>query len=289
MRESFATFIFQQQRIRRITDFIGTQLDNETLRFADLADVACLSPSQTQRFYRQRTGETPMHTLQRLRLLRARAILAQRPGTPIINLALDAGYNSHAAFTRAYCRAFRHPPTSTSCAAGQSDASSSWRLVRLPERKVWQFEYEGRYADNSHFKARLAWLCLAAGGRFWRGWRANDRDHPFDESASRSVKLIHFLPVAQQPRIRGEADCVTHESGLFAVVHINPLERAMRLAELAARLESKAGWAQHETPILEQDLNVRDHRAPQERRIALYVPVAVSGELNAFFGQTGEG
>ncbi|MGC3963087.1 MAG: helix-turn-helix domain-containing protein [Rhodocyclaceae bacterium] len=286
MRESFATFIFQQHRIRRITDFIGSQLDNESVRLADLADIACLSPSQTLRFYRQRTGETPMHTLQRLRLQRARERLAQQPDTPIIDLALDAGYNSHAAFTRAYGRAFQHPPTSTSA---RSDVASAWRLVRLPERKVWQFDYAGRYADNSHFKARLAWLCLAAGGRFWRGWRANDRDHPFDEDASHSVKLAHFIPVAQQACTLGEADLVTHPGGLFAVAHVNPLERSARLADLAARLADKTGWTLRDAAILERDLNVRDHRAPQERRIALYVPVVATAGRNAFFDQAGKG
>ncbi|HSD36019.1 MAG TPA: helix-turn-helix domain-containing protein [Rhodocyclaceae bacterium] len=273
MRESFATFVFQHRRIRRITNFIGAHLDKEILRLADLAEVACLSPSQTLRFYRARTGETPMHTLQRLRLQRARDTLTQRPDTSIIDLALTAGYSSHSAFTRAYSRAFKHPPMCTP-ASMQGDTGVDWHLVRLQERKVWQFDYEGCYADNGHFKARLAWLCLAAGGRFWRGWRSNDRDHPFDESAECRVKLAHFVPLAQQRRILGEADLITHPGGLFAVAHINPADRASRLAGLTEQLAAESGWELREAPILERDLNLRDYRAPQERRIALYVPVA---------------
>ncbi|MDQ7989390.1 MAG: helix-turn-helix domain-containing protein [Candidatus Dactylopiibacterium sp.] len=273
MRDSFTTFVFQQQRIRRLTDFLGTQLDNERLCLADMADIACLSPSQTLRFYRQRTGETPMHALQRLRLQRAHDTLMQQPDTPIIALALEAGYDSHAAFTRAYCRAFRHPPTRT---PGREQAPVRWHLVRLPERKVWQFDYEGDYAGNAYFKARLAWLCLAAGGRFWRGWRSNDRDHPFDEHSGRKVRLCHFVPLSRQERVLGEADLATHLGGLFAMAHINPADRSAQLSRLCAWLASQTRCSRREAPILEEDLNLRDHRAPQDRRIAIYVPVALT-------------
>lgn len=261
-------------RIRRLTDFIGEALDDYDLQLKDLAEIACLSPAQLMRSYRARTGEAPMQTLRRLRLQRAYVQLAGAEGGNVTQIAFAAGYDSNAAFTHAFRRQFGLAPSQLRARPpAAADGPPPLGLVHLPERKVWQFRYTGHYADNGHAKARLAWLCLRAGWRRWRGWRLNDRDHPFTERAEQRVDLGHFIP-ADRPLFIPEADLLTHPAGLYAAVVIDPRLRETVMTDLTERIRSELGCRPIEGHSLERDLHIRDHRPPQDRRIALYLPVA---------------
>lgn len=271
---SFAAFCQRQRRFRQLTDFIGTHLDDESLRLEDLAGIACLSASLLLRLYRARTGEGTMQTVRRLRLQRARTQLLLNPDLPVTQAAFDCGYDSNAAFTHAFRRQFGMAPSALRQLAPTPETGTPLRLIRLPERKVWQFRYTGCYADNGHFKARLAWLWLTAGNRRWRGWRLNDRDHPFSEEQSRHVDLCHFVPHTAEMKALAEADLVTHRGGLHVVAEINPDDRERCLHSLDERLRDQLRCKLIEGPFMEQDLHVRDFRPPQDRRIALYLPVA---------------
>lgn len=276
---SFTAFCQRQRRFRLLTDFIGASLDDEALCLADLAGIACLSPAQLMRLYRARTGEGPMQTVRRLRLQRARDQLLQDPASAVTRIAFDAGYDSNAAFTHAFQRQFGVAPSALRQLAPTPATDTPLRLVRLPERKVWQFRYTGDYADNGQLKARLAWLWLAAGNRQWRGWRLNDRDHPFSEEKSRRVDLCHFVPHTRATHALAEADLVTHEGGLYVVTEINPDDRERCLGTLDARVRDQLNCKLVEGPSMEQDLHVRDFRPPQDRRIALYLPVTPLARL----------
>lgn len=277
MSRGFAAFCQRHRRFRRLTDFIGASLDTEDLCLADLADIACLSPAQLMRLYRRRTGEGPMQAVRRLRLLRARDQLLQEPAAPITRIAFDSGYDSNAAFTHAFRRQFGLSPSELRQQPPRPAEIAPLRLIHLPERKVWQFRYSGAYGDNSHYKARLAWLCLNAGSRQWRGWRLNDLDHPFCEEAERRVSLCHFVPAAQQPLVIPEADLVTQPGGLYVVTEINPTDRERCMATLDERVREQFRARLAEGPSIEQDLHIRDFRPPQDRRIALYLPVTLPG------------
>lgn len=276
MAVSFLTFCRRQAQLRRLTDFIGSRLDDYDLRLEDLAEVACLSPAQLLRVYQPRVGEAPMQTLRRLRLQRAYEQLAQPLAPSITQVAFSAGYDSNAAFSHAFRRHFGCAPR----AIRRAETPTLARLPRpelllLPEVKAWQFRYTGAYRENGHYKARLAWLCLGAGGGRWRGWRLNDRDHPFCEDDRQHVDLCHFVPYVQQPNSIREADLVTRPGGLYAAVQINPADRERYLAQLPDLLRADYGCTLTEQPSIERDLHIRDFRAPQDRRIVLYVPVAL--------------
>lgn len=254
---NFAAFCQRQRRFRRLTDFIGTRLDEDDLCLDDLADIACLSPAQLMRVYRARTGEGPMQTVRRLRLQRACEQLRLDRQVSVTQVAFAAGYDSNAAFSHAFKRQFGIAPSQVRLLQTAA-APPPLRLERLAERKVWQFRYAGAYADNAHYKARLAWLCLATGSRRWRGWRSNDRDHPFTESASQRVELCHFVPLALHPQSIAEADLVTHAGGLYALVEINPANRDECMATLTQRVHEELHCRLAEGPSLEQDLQVRE-------------------------------
>lgn len=273
MPMSFRKFQKNCYRMRALMDFIGTHLDDE-LRLADLAEVADLSAAHLIRVYRERVGEAPMQTLRRLRLKRAHAQIQTGRYRSLTDVGMDAGYASSAAFTHAFTRQFGIAPSALPLlAAAPCGQPPALRLEWLPPRPIWQFRYAGSYRDNGYFKTRLAWLYYLAGGRDWRGWRLNDLDQPFTEDDAQRVELAHFLPVLDPALRLAEADRVTLRGGLYACLEIAPAERVRWMPTLPARIRSELGCELTGERMIERDLCIRDYRPPQERRIALYLPV----------------
>lgn len=97
------------ERILRALVHIQEHLD-EPLPLDELARVACFSPFHFHRIFRGLTGEGVKEHVRRLRLERAAQKL-KLGDRPVIELALDAGYESHEAFTRAFHGMFGMAPT----------------------------------------------------------------------------------------------------------------------------------------------------------------------------------
>ena len=87
-----------QQRILRVLTHIQEHLD-EALDLEELAQVACFSSFHFHRIFAAMTGETIADHVRRLRLERA-AMELRSGAKQVIQVALDAGYEAHAAFTR---------------------------------------------------------------------------------------------------------------------------------------------------------------------------------------------
>lgn len=98
-----------QERILRVLVHIQSHLD-EPLSLDQLAGVACFSPFHFHRVFRGMTGESLMEHVRRLRLERAASRL-RTASTPVTQLAFDAGYESHEAFTRSFHAAFGVSPS----------------------------------------------------------------------------------------------------------------------------------------------------------------------------------
>src|SRR3954468_23096081 len=82
---------------------------------ADVAQVACVSPFHLTRAFAAQTGLPLMRYARGRRLTEAARRLAQ--GAPdILHLALEVGYNSHEAFSRAFRDAFGCTPESVRAA-----------------------------------------------------------------------------------------------------------------------------------------------------------------------------
>jgi AraC family transcriptional regulator len=107
MRE--ATFQDYQERILRVLLHIQRHLD-EPLDLDRLAGVAAFSPYHFHRIFRGMVGETVHGHVRRLRLERAASRL-RHTDDPVTRIALEAGYESHEAFTRAFRDAFGEPPS----------------------------------------------------------------------------------------------------------------------------------------------------------------------------------
>jgi len=95
-------------RILRVLAHIQEHLD-EPLELEALARVACFSSFHFHRIFAAMTGETIADHVRRLRLERAATEL-RSGGKPVIQVALDASYEAHEAFTRAFKAAYKVSP-----------------------------------------------------------------------------------------------------------------------------------------------------------------------------------
>jgi AraC family transcriptional regulator len=147
-----------KRRMLRVLVHIQGHLD-EPLRLEDLAGLACFSPYHFHRIFKGMVGESVKEHIRRLRLERAAGQL-KIGAAPVTHIALDAGYESHEAFTRSFRAAFGVSP---------SQFRSSRKGRTLPTAPSGLRYAEGKGA--SRFKTAL-----------WRGKNMN-------------VKIEHRNPV----------------------------------------------------------------------------------------------
>jgi transcriptional regulator GlxA family with amidase domain len=81
----------------------------EPLSRAEIANLAGLSLRQLDRLFETQLGETISAYYNRIRLERARTLLRQT-ALPVFDIAVACGFASASQFSRAFSRAFRHPP-----------------------------------------------------------------------------------------------------------------------------------------------------------------------------------
>ncbi len=162
-----------RQRLDRVRAYLESHL-SAPVDLAALARVACLSPYHFHRVFRSVLGETVGDYVRRIRLERA-AYLLRRSGREVTDVALAVGYESPAAFTRAFEKAFGAPPSVWRC----SDSGPVPRPVSLtelaaihPERVIVRPSVPvnfvrrlGPYEES----APAAWAALM-GTMAWRVW-----------------------------------------------------------------------------------------------------------------------
>lgn len=93
------------EAVRTITAALDEALDLDSL-----ASPACMAPLHFHRVFRGLIGETPIQMHRRLRLERAACRLAEGEES-VLRVALEAGYETHEAFTRAFRVAYGRSPT----------------------------------------------------------------------------------------------------------------------------------------------------------------------------------
>ncbi|PAS93164.1 MAG: hypothetical protein CGU28_15560 [Candidatus Dactylopiibacterium carminicum] len=271
MRMTAELFCLQSWRIGRVVDYLGTHLD-EDVTLARLAEVACLSASQLERLYRGKVGETPLGTLRRLRLDRA---LQQLRGCDVSvrDVALAAGYGSAAAFNHAFLRRFGAPPGRAALAEPVRQLPDL-HLAHLPDRPVFELSYTGPLRERGHEVGVLVGNLAVAGAKRWRLWETLDRDHPWPVSGLQHIAVRHFVPAAGLPQQVAKVGHVRHAGGLHAVWHVLGRPAPGALLAVCERIRTQLGCVLREdAPLLQREVNVHGYTPPQERRVAVYLPV----------------
>jgi AraC family transcriptional regulator len=82
----------------------------EPMTVKSIADQAGYSPSRFSRGFTRLQGESVMSYVRGRRLEAAMRRILTEPDIRIIDLAFDSGFDSQEAFTRAFAKAFGHPP-----------------------------------------------------------------------------------------------------------------------------------------------------------------------------------
>ena len=99
------------QRLEPVLRWLASHPDADPDLYR-LADLACLSPYHFHRVYRALMGETVNATVQRIRMHRA-AVALGRSEASLREVAQRAGYESDAAFNRAFGATFGISPGAT--------------------------------------------------------------------------------------------------------------------------------------------------------------------------------
>jgi AraC family transcriptional regulator len=154
-----------QQRIGRAVQHIEQHLDDGP-SLSELAEVACFSPYHFHRVFRALTGEGVAEHVRRLRLERAAARL-RNTSRSILEIALEAGYQAHESFTRAFEAAFQASPSryrmersllaASIAVVDPSEAAAG--LERIGPLSVVRLRHVGPYSDvGQSFERLAAWV-----------------------------------------------------------------------------------------------------------------------------------
>ncbi|WP_281558329.1 AraC family transcriptional regulator [Thalassomonas sp. RHCl1] len=100
-----------QQRLQQTLHYIGSHLQDE-LTVDSLSRQACLSKYHFHRLFSLTFGINPADYIRLLRLKRASYQLAYRSEIRILDIALESGYQSAEAFSRAFKTSFGQSPSS---------------------------------------------------------------------------------------------------------------------------------------------------------------------------------
>ena len=155
-----------RQRLLRAEQYLAAHLD-EAVEPAALAQLASFSLHHFHRIFRAQLGESVMQHVRRLRLERAARRL-RSSDLKILELALEAGYESHEAFTRAFQAQlgitpsdYRHRPSSRlrERACAPLEPAVSVKVVDYPELRVALMRRRGDYGEVGELWARLVgWM-----------------------------------------------------------------------------------------------------------------------------------
>jgi AraC family transcriptional regulator len=140
-----------QHQLNKVIEFIGKHLD-EKLSLTQLSNIACFSKYHFHRLFTAYTGLSLQQYIRWLRLKRAAHQLILDKDRSIINIAIDAGFESHEAFSRAFKQTCGMSPS-------EFRQTSSWNLwEQAPYRLPIQGEIIMKVTIQNMSARRLAVL-----------------------------------------------------------------------------------------------------------------------------------
>lgn len=131
----------------RLRELLDAVLDEEHTTLGEMADGAFSSPFHFSRQLSRRAGEAPV-TMRR-RVMLERAAWQLRQGTSVTDAAFTAGYDSVEGFSRAFARAYGHPPSQLPASA-RSWLPAPNGIHFHPPTSLWVDAHEGRRRPAGH-------------------------------------------------------------------------------------------------------------------------------------------
>jgi len=194
---------FYARAVQAAIEHIAQHLD-DALELKSLARMACLSPFHFHRVFRGMVGETPLEFARRLRLERAAWRLRDKQRA-ITEIAFDAGYETHEAFTRAFRACYSASP-------------SGFRLRKYPRIEI-------AAACGVHFDADGAIPAFIPRNSGGLTMEVEIKDMP----DLRVGTVRHVGPYNQIPKaferlgaVAGPAGLLGHSNTMMAIYHDDP-------------------------------------------------------------------
>ena len=140
------------QRMLTVISYIQEHLD-ENISLEELADIACFSKYHFHRIFTGMTGETVQKYIRGLRLERA-AIELIKTERSVLDIALDAGYETHESFTRAFNTMFSMPPQTFRNKQKFRDDKITFNTL-LNVKAIVLKQFNDKYIGESNMKVEI--------------------------------------------------------------------------------------------------------------------------------------
>jgi AraC family transcriptional regulator len=281
------------ERILRTLAHIQAHLD-EPLDLDDLARVACFSPYHFHRVFRGLVGEPVQEHVRRLRLERA-ALRLKLQDEAVTGVALDAGYESHEAFTRAFHAMFGVSPSQFRAAhQGAPDSPSGVHyddasgyhppdygapppveIKTLPPQRVVYLRHTGPYDQVG-----VTWSKLAAwaGPRGLFGPATRSIGVSYDDPQITPTEKLRYdaaIAVNRPVQPEGEFGVTELAGGDYAtLLHKGPYETLGRAYQaLLGGWLPQSGRELRDAPCFEVYLNSPQNTRPEELLTVIHAPV----------------
>lgn len=265
-----------QERLLRVLLHIQRNLDRQ-LDLEELATVACFSPFHFHRIFRGMVGESVMEYVRRLRLEQAAQKL-RFSDRPVIDVALDSGYESHEAFTRAFSARFGLAPSSYRKARktpASPDVPNDVRLEDFGAKRVAFLRHVGPYNQVGP-----AWQQLMA----WAGRRGLVGPTPIllgvvydTPDVTAEAKLRYDAAIVVEDNVSPEGEIGIQEIARcqYAVIpHQGPYSNIQETYDrLCGDWLPVSGREPASFPAFERYLNTPYDTAPENLRTDIYLPL----------------
>lgn len=279
---------------------------DEPLDLEVMAQVACFSSFHFHRVFAAMTGETIADHVRRLRL--ERAALELRSGArQVIQLALDAGYEAHEAFTRAFKAAYGVSPAEFRRAAGPVIALAApsgvhyrrgtplttfntnhitTKIMKVITKKikpmrVAYLQHVGPYEDT-----RQTWMDLAARLAAEKQIRKSSvfigigHDNPQDTPTAK-LRYDACITVAEKYQPKKPVRLQTIPGGDHAVMKNCPVGKIKEAFQyLFGKWLARSSRELRPEPSFIVMVDARKVIAPMKRRVNIYVPLQPKRRLN---------
>ncbi len=274
------------ERLNRVLLHIDRHRGEE-LTLDRLAGVACLSPHHFHRIFRAMVGEPLGQYVQRVRLETA-VVQLQTSDRSVLEVALDAGYESAAAFARAFEQRFGVPPSQCrrehrfelqvrAARFRQMNTTMITPEIRTrPDTRVAFVRHTGPYHEVG-----AAWgqVCEFAARQGLLGPRSQYLGISHDDpriTAAEQLRYDACVTLDREVAPAGAVGVQTVPGGRYAVfLHCGPHEKLMSTYDaIFGDWLPRSGEALRDQSGFELYLHTPETAAPADLRTEIWLPLA---------------
>jgi AraC family transcriptional regulator len=271
-----------QERVQRVLVHIQSNLDG-ALALEELAAVANFSPYHFHRVFRGLVGESVKEHVRRLRLERA-AHRLRHSEMPVTDIAFEAGYESHEAFTRAFRAAFGESPSGFRETRGpvllapapRPSAPLEISAKRMPPLRVAFARHVGPYGEVGEAWQRIMVWAMRAGA-FGPRFRPLGIVHDDPEiTPPQSLRYDAAIEVGDSARPQGDIGVMELPECEYATAtHRGPYSTLYSTyARICGEWVAPNGRELAAAPTLEIYLNNPQNTPAEDLFTEVYIPLA---------------